>query len=892
MPETEPPDPFLWLEEVLGERALAWVRERNAQSQQVLEARPEFAPIRDSLLEMMNSRERIPQVSRRGDFFYNLWQDEAHPRGLWRRTTLAQYRQAEPAWETVLDLDALAAAEGENWVWGGAVGLPPSHARVLISLSRGGADAAVVREFDTVAKAFVAGGFELAEAKSEVDWIDADTIYVGTDAGPGSLTTSGYPRIVKRWRRGTPLAAATTVFEVATDDMSAQVSVDATPGHERTLFVRAIDFYRHRHFLLDGTQLRPLDLPEDASISFWNSAGAADDTLLIELRSDWPVGGQTFPGGALLATDAAAFLAGERRFDVLFAPTATRSLAGHTTTRSHLVVNVLDDVASRLEEWQRRGDGFVRRDIAAPFPGTLVASGLHDPMRADDPLAEHYLLDYSDFLTPDVLWLARAGSDARETLKSLPPRFDADGMHTDQFFATSADGTRVPYFVVWPRGVDATRPADGSTPTLLYGYGGFEISMQPWYAAGYGRGWLARGGALVVANIRGGGEYGPAWHQAALKAHRQRSYDDFIAVAEDLIARRITRAQRLGIEGGSNGGLLVGAAFTQRPDLFGAVVCSVPLLDMRRYHRLLAGASWMAEYGNPDLPEEWAFISAYSPYQNLRPGVRYPEVLFTTSTRDDRVHPAHARKMAAQMLALGHPVLYYENIEGGHGGAADNAQRAHVQALEMTYLWRQLGGAAAGATALPADARAVLDHWFGLADSAEHGRPRDFWFRKSAATDREIAQRFGPLIERALRGELADWAAQPRSALAQILLLDQFTRNAFRDTPRAFAGDALALRTATAMVGARQDEALAPQLRAFVYLPFEHAEDPALQDEAVRLFTQLAAAAPELQEMLAYAHRHREVVRRFGRFPHRNAILGRQSSPEEAAFLREPGSRF
>lgn len=692
MNESEPDDPFLWLEDVLGERALAWVRERNSHAQATLQARPEYEPIRAGLLEVMNAKERIPQVTRRGDFLYNLWLDEDHKRGLWRRTSLAEYRNPQPAWETVLDLDALAAAEGENWVWGGAVGLPPAHARVLISLSRGGADAAVLREFDTVAKAFVDGGFTLAEAKSDVDWADADTLYVGTDFGPGSMTSSGYPRIVKRWSRGTPLATATTVYEAAVDDMAAHVSVDSTPGHERTLIIRAIDFYTHDYFLLEGAALHRLDVPADAQIAFWNSARDPADTLLIELRSAWSVGGQTFPGGALLATDAAAYLAGERRFEALFTPTATRSLAGYTTTRSHVIVNVLDNVASRLEEWQRAAGGFTSRGIDAPFPGTLGVGGLHDPMRADDPLAEHYLLSYNDFLTPDTLWLARTGSDAREALKAQPAHFDAGGMQVDQFFAISADGTRVPYFVIWPKGVDASLPADGSTPTLLYGYGGFEISMQPGYRSGYGRGWLARGGALVFANLRGGGEYGPAWHQAAIKANKQRSYDDFIAIAEDLIARRITRPARLGIEGGSNGGLLVGAAFTQRPELFNAVVCAVPLLDMRRYHRLLAGASWMAEYGNPDLPEEWAYISQYSPYQNVKAGATYPEVLFTTSTRDDRVHPGHARKMAAKMIAQGHPVLYYENIEGGHGGAADNEQRAHVQALELSYLWRQLGG--------------------------------------------------------------------------------------------------------------------------------------------------------------------------------------------------------
>jgi prolyl oligopeptidase len=693
VPDTEVADPFLWLEDVLGDAALAWVRERNAQSQQVLQARPEYEPTRARLLEIMNSKERIAQVSRRGDHLYNLWQDETHKRGLWRRTTLAEYRKPEPAWDSVLDLDALAAAEGENWVWAGAVGLTPLHTRCLVSLSRGGADAAVVREFDTVAKAFVAGGFSLAQAKSEVEWIDADTIYVGTDFGPGSLTDSGYPRIVKRWSRGTPLAAATTVFEVEPADMAAHVSVDRTPGHARTLFIRAIDFYNHHYFTLEGSQLRRLDVPGDASVAFWNSAGDRADTLLLELRSALSIGERCYPSGALLAIDAAAYRAGERDFRVLFSPTPTRSLAGFTTTRSHLIVNVLDNVASRLEEWRRTPQGFERREIAAPFPGTLSVAGLHDPMRTDDPLAEHYLLSYCDFLTPDTLWLGHTASDARETLKTVPARFDARGMRAEQSFATSRDGTRVPYFVVWPRGVDATRPADGGTPTLLYGYGGFEISMQPWYPAGYGSAWIERGGALVVANIRGGGEFGPAWHQAALKANRQRSYDDFIAVAEDLIARRITSPRRLGIEGGSNGGLLVGAAFTQRPDLFNAVICSVPLLDMRRYHRLLAGASWMAEYGDPDRPDEWAYISRYSPYHRVQPGVVYPEVLFTTSTRDDRVHPAHARKMAARMLAQGHAVLYFENIEGGHGGAADNEQRAHVQALEMSYLWRRLGGA-------------------------------------------------------------------------------------------------------------------------------------------------------------------------------------------------------
>ncbi|MDP9043696.1 MAG: prolyl oligopeptidase family serine peptidase [Pseudomonadota bacterium] len=680
-------DTFLWLEEVLGERALAWVAERNRESQAALQQHPEYAAIRAEVLDLLNSKDRIPHISRRGDHVYNLWQDEAHRRGLWRRTSFEAYRSADPAWETVLDLDQLADAEGENWVWGGAVGLPPAHCRVLISLSRGGADAAVVREFDTVAKQFVAGGFTLPEAKSDVTWIDADTIYVGTDTGPGSMTTAGYARTVRRWSRGQKLAEAPVAFEVALDDMTASASVDLTPGHERTLFVRVIDFYAREYWLEDGTARRLLEVPADATVAFWNSAGDPADTLLIELRSEWQVGDQRHPSGSLLACDAAAFLSGERRFERLFTPSPTRSLAGFTTTRSHVIVNVLDNVASRLEEWRRTPQGYTRRSVEAPFPGTLGVATLHDPARADDPLAESYLLSYSDFLTPDTLWLARTGSDARDTWKSLPPRFDATSMRVDQCFATSPDGTQVPYFVVWPDRIAATA---GPRPTLLYGYGGFEISMLPAYRAAYGRGWLARGGVLVIANIRGGGEFGPDWHQAAVKADKQRSYDDFLAVAEDLIGRGVTRPAQLGIQGGSNGGLLVGACLTQRPELFGAVVCSVPLLDMRRYHRLLAGASWMAEYGDPDEPEDWAYISRYSPYHNVREGVTYPDVLFTTSTRDDRVHPGHARKMAARLLAAGHRVLYYENIEGGHGGAADNEQRAHMQALEMAFLWHRL----------------------------------------------------------------------------------------------------------------------------------------------------------------------------------------------------------
>ncbi|HVQ05260.1 MAG TPA: prolyl oligopeptidase family serine peptidase [Burkholderiaceae bacterium] len=674
------PDPHLWLEEVQGEAALAWVRKRNAQARRVLEAHPDFFALRERIRAVLDSRDRIPAVTRRGDWLYNLWQDADNPRGVWRRTTLDEFRKAEPRWDTLLDVDALGRAEHKNWVWGGAVVLRPQDERALVKLSRGGADAVVAREFHIPTRKFVTDGFVLPEAKCEVGWLDGDTVLVGTDFGPGSLTDSGYPRVVKRWRRGEPLAHATTVFEGEAQDVSAWFHIDRTPGYERTLVGRSLDFYNSRTWRWLGAGLVAIDKPDDARLSFWR------DHVLIELRSDWTVAGTTHARGSLLVAEAAAYESGARELTPLFIPTPTRSLAGYTTTRTHVVLDILQDVASRLEEWRVEDGHWQRRDIRAPFPGTIGVAALHDPMIDADPLAEAYWLSYSDFLTPDSLVLAATGSDAQQTIKARPRFFDPVGMRVEQNFANSKDGTRVPYFVVWPAGAKA----DGANPTLLYGYGGFEVSQQPWYSGTFGAAWYERGGVLVVANIRGGGEYGPAWHQAAVGSLKQRSYDDFIAVAEDLVARGITRPSQLAMQGGSNGGLLVGAVMLQRPDLFNAVVCQVPLLDMRRYHRLLAGASWMAEYGDPDDPEQWAWIAPYSPYQNVRAGQQLPHILLTTSTRDDRVHPGHARKMAARLLEQGHDVLYYENIEGGHGGAADNAQRADMLALEFSFLWQQL----------------------------------------------------------------------------------------------------------------------------------------------------------------------------------------------------------
>jgi len=706
-PSTEPDDPHRWLEDVLGDAALDWVRERNARSHAELTARPEYADLQPKLLALLNARERIPYVSRIGSHLYNFWQDAEQPRGLWRRTTLDSYHQAAPDWETVLDLDALGRAEGENWVWHGVDVCAPRPGQpwrlALIELSRGGADAAVLREFDLVEKRFVDGGFTLPEAKSSATWLDADTLLVGTDFGPdaqgaSTLTDSGYPRVIRRWRRGTPLAEAVTVHAGEASDVSAWASVDDTPGFERVLFGRSLDFYTSRVWLQlpDGT-LQELAKPLDASLSLHR------EWALMELRSALTLDGAdgdgaepvTHPAGTLLVARADDLRAGRPQWRSLFTPTEYCSLGGTSWTGSQLLLTLLDRVANRVEVLRFDGTQWLRRPLALPGPGALGVSALHDPHQPDDPLAEQVWITYTDFLTPDSLMLARVGTtaadDTIETVKARPAYFDASGMRAEQCWATSADGTKVPYFVVWPKGATADGHAGGTHPTLLYGYGGFEVSMLPWYSGGFGLAWFERGGVLVVVNLRGGGEFGPRWHQAAILEHKQKSYDDFIAIAEDLVQRGITRPQRLGIMGGSNGGLLVGAALTQRPDLFGAVVCQVPLLDMRRYHRLLAGASWMAEYGDPDDAAQWDWIRRYSPYQNLKAGTAYPRALLTTSTRDDRVHPGHARKMVAALEALGQPVLYYENIEGGHGGAADNAQRAHLQALEYAYLWAQLG---------------------------------------------------------------------------------------------------------------------------------------------------------------------------------------------------------
>ncbi len=670
-------DPYLWLEDVEGEDALTWVEAQNEQSVGYLESLATFDGLYDRNLEILNSDDRIASPGLRGNHVFNFWRDANNQRGLWRRTTLDDYISGNPDWEIILDLDALAEAEGEDWVWKGASCLRPDYRLCALYLSRGGADAVVIREFDVEDRAFVEDGFFVPEAKSRVSWIDSDTLYLGSDFGDGTLTDSGYPRTARIWKRGEPFSDAIEIFAGEQSDVSASVFRSWDGDVHYDLAVRSPTFYTSASYLVtDEGELEHIEIPEDAEFR-----GVFNGQMLVGLKSDWTVGGETYLQGSLIAADFESFMQGERNFDVLYVPTPTSALPGGgvATTRDYLILNILEDVVSRMFRYELRDGNWVSEEIGTEAFGSIRLVAASDTSNA-------MFFSYENYLRPDTLYFSADGGASAEALQSLPQFFDADGMSIEQRFATSSDGTSIPYFVVLPAGFQA----NGSTPTLLYGYGGFEISLTPGYSATVGHSWLARGGAYAVANIRGGGEYGPRWHQAALKEKRQVAYDDFIAVAEDLIESGVTSPRHLGIRGGSNGGLLTGVMLTQRPDLWNAVVVQVPLLDMKRYNRLLAGASWMAEYGDPDTGD-WAYISEYSPYHNIRSDVDYPTAFFTTSTRDDRVHPGHARKMVARMAEMGHELLYFENTVGGHAGASDNTQVARNEAMVYSYLWDQLG---------------------------------------------------------------------------------------------------------------------------------------------------------------------------------------------------------
>ena len=668
-------DPYLWLEDVTGDKALAWVKEQDAATQQVLEAKPGFKAMNERLLAIYNSRERIPQVQKRSEWLYNFWQDAQYPRGVWRRTTMEQYRKPEPSWETVLDIGKLSDAENEKWVYKGAACLFPDYTRCLVQLSRGGADAVEIREFDTMEMRFVPDGFRAPESKSGVAWRDIDTVYISRDFGAGTLTDSGYPRIVKEWKRGTPLAQATTVYEGEKADVGVWPAVTNDRHRKYETFTRTISTRYSDQFIRRGEQWVRIETPRDAEIATFNGL------LVARLRSDWTPAGTLFKAGTLVAADLDKFLDGNRELQVIFTPSARVSLQGYSVTRGYLLLNVLDNVKGRIVEASTEGGKWKLREVDVPRAASIDTAAV-DRLESDE-----YWMTVTSFTEPTSLYLAKAGGDSREKMKALPAFFDAKGLVVKQYEATSKDGTQVPYFVV----MRESTKLDGSNPTILYGYGGFEIAQKPSYNSTAGAAWLEGGGVWALANIRGGGEFGPEWHQSARREGRYRTHEDFIAVGEDLVKRKVTSPRHLGIYGGSQGGLLVGAAFTQRPDLFRAVVSTVPLLDMKRYNKLLAGASWMGEYGNPDDPKDWAFISKYSPYQNVFPGKKYPRVLFATTTRDDRVHPGHARKMFARMKEQGHEVLYYENVEGGHGSGTTPAQQAYYYSLIYTFFRGELG---------------------------------------------------------------------------------------------------------------------------------------------------------------------------------------------------------
>ena len=684
-PPKAPPPPvvknedFLYLEEVNGERALAFARAHDAVSEKALTGDPGFRALEERLFAIYSSKERIPSPQIQHDSLRNFWTDAEHPRGLWRQTTFADYKKPKPTWTTLIDVDALGKAENESYVFHGAGCLHPLKKKCLVSLSRGGGDASIVREYDVDKRAFVDGGFVLPEAKSRVNWKDENTIYVGTDFGPGSMTQSGYPRISKEWKRGTPLSAATTVFEVKDSDISGTCYRDFGHGRKRDVCERRIDFERTEVSLLRDGKLVRLDKPEDADAEIW------DDELIVRLRSEWIVGSPpvAHAKGTLLAAKLDSYLRGDRDFQVLFEPTPRSSLHGWTGTKTRLFVNALTDVKNELTTFTRRpGDASKTRWKKAPVKESTSAIGVgaFDPDRTDD-----VWLWLEDFTVPASLVLFDPASGKREPIKQNPSFYDAANVEVTQHFATSKDGTRVPYFEV------AKKDRKGPVPTLVNAYGGFEISLSPGYTASEGAAWVERGGVFVQANLRGGGEYGPAWHEAAMRDKRQNAYDDLAAVSEDLVRRGVATSKTLGIVGASNGGLLTSVLLTQRPELFGAIVSKVPLTDMLRFHKLLAGASWMSEYGDPDKAEDRAYLAKFSPFHNVKAGAPYPPMFFTTSTKDDRVHPGHARKMVAKLEALGHVPLYYENIEGGHGGAADIKQRAYVNALVYTFLASRLG---------------------------------------------------------------------------------------------------------------------------------------------------------------------------------------------------------
>jgi prolyl oligopeptidase len=684
-------DPFQWLEEVEGTKALDWVKAENAKSEPVLIGDRRYAALHDEALAVLSAKDRIPKPEFIGDAVYNFWQDAEHVRGVWRRTTLESFRGAEPQWETVLDLDALSAAEHANWVWKEATCRSPAYDRCLVRLSNGGKDAVEIREFDLKTKRFVPGGFRLPEGKQNVEWLDDDRLILTRDWGPGSLTDSGYGRIIKVLGRGQTLADARTVFEGETRHVSVSPDVvkDAK-GARLVLIGLGLDFFNTAWFVVDDQlKTQRLMLPTRSNVH-----GMVNGRLIVSIQQDWTWKGASYKAGSLLAVDTPAMLAGQFApqprnrtpapkpiAQVVFEPKDRIALDRDQigVTDSRVVAVLYNNVRGSLVSFnQTQGVWLMQRYLGASNAAVTLVSTAD---KGDD-----VFFTEETFITPTTLKLGVGATPLARPVKTLSPKFKADDLMVEQKTAISRDGTAIPYFLVRRKDL----AMNGQAPTLLHAYGGFQLSKLPVYDPVVGKLWLERGGTYVVANIRGGGEFGPAWHEAALKANRQRAYDDYFAVAEALIKDGVTSPRRLGAYGRSNGGLLMGVAMTQRPDLWNAVVVESPLLDMLRYHRLPAGASWIGEYGDPEKPEEAAWIAPYSPYQNLKPGVKYPLAYITTSTKDDRVHPGHARKFAGKLQSLGQPYLYYENLDGGHANGADPKANARRWAMHYVYLSRQL----------------------------------------------------------------------------------------------------------------------------------------------------------------------------------------------------------
>ena len=670
-------DPFIWLEETRSDRALEWVENENEKTVAALQTDPRFEALKAEALAIYDAEDRIPSVSFRHYGLVNFWQDAKNPKGILRRTTLESWRTDNPEWETILDVDALAAAEGKEWVYGGMTCLPPDGTRCMVYLSDGGKDASIAREFDLDTLDFVDGGFELPESQGSASWVDQDTLLVSRDFGDGTVTDSFYPFTTRVWKRGTALEDAPEIFRGEKSDVSAGAYLlrDGEGTIHGRMAYRGVSFHEREYFYeMDGEWVK-LDLPAKAG-----PYGIIDGQILFSTDVDWEVGDQTFPADALVSVDLEAFKADPNGAakTLVWAPQDKQTKQSAANTAESLYVSLLDNVRGRVLKFDHVDGEWVSSEVELPDNSTL------DVVAASDG-SDEIMYSVTDFLTPSRLYYSD-GSGAPEVLKTSPSYFDAQGMEVEQYEATSADGTKIPYFLVKPKGM----VMDGTNPTLLTGYGGFQVPRLPSYLGSIGKIWVERGGAYILGNMRGGGEFGPNWHQSAIRENKQRTWDDFIAIAEDAIARGITSPEHLGIQGGSQGGLLVGTAFTQRPELFNAAIVQIPLFDMLRYHEIGRGASWIGEYGDPRIPEQRAWIEPYSPYQKLLEGKDYPAPFFWASTADDRTHPAHARKGAARVKELGQDYYYFEDTTGGHSGGVDNEQRARLQALQMIYLLQRL----------------------------------------------------------------------------------------------------------------------------------------------------------------------------------------------------------